>query len=117
MDYLYTLPKSFPDGFDVEIFSIQTLRKIKKKAKNKYDLEHVTSYIRKNPYYFKIESLKYFKDFGFIKVSLDKKNDLSKIRRVFKSFKSNIYFTINDIFKTNKYKQLFREDLKNNINF
>ena len=117
MDYLYTLPKSFPDGFDVEIFSIQTLRKIKKKAKNKYDLEHVTSYIRKNPYYFKIESLKYFKDFGFIKVSLDKKNDLSKIRRVFKSFKSNIYFTIDDIFKTNKYKQLFREDLKNNINF
>jgi len=117
LDYLYTLPKSFPDGFDVEIFSLQTLSKIKKKAKNKYDLEHVTSYIRKNPYYFKIESLKYFKDFGFIKVSLDKKDDLSKIRRVFKSFRSNIYFTINDIFKTNKYKQLFKEDLKNNINF
>ena len=102
LDYLYTLPKSFPDGFDVEIFSHQTLRKIKKKAKSKYDLEHVTSYIRKNPHYFKIESLKYFKDFGFIKVSLDKKDDLLKIRRIFKSFRSNIYFTINDIFKTNK---------------
>ena len=36
---------------------------------------------------------------------------------MFKSFKSNIYFTINDIFKTNKYKQLFKEDLKNNTNF
>jgi len=117
LDYLYTLPKSFPDGFDVEIFSFQTLSKIKKKAKNKYDLEHVTPYIRKNPYNFKVESLKYFKDFGFIKVSLDKKGDLSKIRKVFKSFRSNIHFTINDIFKTNKYKKLFKEDLKNNINF
>ena len=117
LDYLYTLPKSFPDGFDVEIFSFQTLSKIKKKAENKYDLEHVTPYIRKNPHNFKIESLKYFKDFGFIKVSLDKKDDLSKIRKVFKSFGSNIHFTINDIFKTNKYKKLFKEDLKNNINF
>ena len=32
LDFFYTLPKSFPDGFDVEIFSFQTLSKIKKKS-------------------------------------------------------------------------------------
>ena len=69
----------------MEIFSFQTLSKIKKKAKNKYDLEHVTPYIRKNPYNFKVESLKYFKDFGFIKVSLDKKVICQKLEKYLKA--------------------------------
>ena len=39
-------PESFPDGLDVEVFSKKCLNETYKLAKNKYDKEHVTSFIR-----------------------------------------------------------------------
>ena len=49
IDYLSnTIKLSFPDGFDVEVFSYSVLKEIWKKAKKKYDREHVTPYILKN---------------------------------------------------------------------
>ena len=40
------MPPSFPDGFDVEVFNISTLEKIKKIVKDSHDKEHVTSLLR-----------------------------------------------------------------------
>jgi spore coat polysaccharide biosynthesis protein SpsF (cytidylyltransferase family) len=41
-------PRKIPHGFDCEIFSFDVLNNIYKKAKSKFDKEHVTSWYRKN---------------------------------------------------------------------
>ena len=43
-----TNPPTFPDGFDVEIFSYKSLIEAKTKAKNNFDKEHVTPFIIRN---------------------------------------------------------------------
>jgi spore coat polysaccharide biosynthesis protein SpsF (cytidylyltransferase family) len=50
-DYQYisnSLPPTFPDGFDIEIFSFQILKKTYHIATDDFDREHVTSFIRNN---------------------------------------------------------------------
>ena len=48
-DYISnTNPPTFPDGFDIEIFSHKILREANLKAKAAYDKEHVTPYIIRN---------------------------------------------------------------------
>ena len=37
--------RSYPDGFDVEVFSRKLLESIDKKTSKSYDREHVSSYI------------------------------------------------------------------------
>ena len=46
-DYLSNLwPRSFPKGLDIEIFTYQSLKRAYHETNDKYDLEHVTPYIR-----------------------------------------------------------------------
>ena len=41
-------PPTFPDGMDVEVISFSSLEKAHMKSKDKFDLEHVTPFIRRN---------------------------------------------------------------------
>ena len=41
-------PPTFPDGLDVEAISFNSLKKAYMKSKDKFDLEHVTPFIRRN---------------------------------------------------------------------
>ena len=111
-DYLCTSPYSFPDGFDAEIFSFKTLKLTKEKAFSKFDLQHVTPYMKKDFKYFNKESLKFFGDFSFIKLSIDKKEDLKNVKKVYKHFYPNIFFSVEDLFKKNLHKRLFLKDFK-----
>ena len=43
-----TNPPTFPDGYDLEIFSFKSLKKVNNLTKNLYDREHVTSYFYKS---------------------------------------------------------------------
>tara|TARA_B100000029_G_scaffold516819_1_gene635191 strand:- start:3405 stop:5489 length:2085 start_codon:yes stop_codon:yes gene_type:complete len=119
-EHLQTHPFSFPDGFDFEILSFKTLEFIYKKAKSKFDLQHVTPYIKneKNKLKIKKETFKigdYFgkdndkfkENFGFIKLSVDVKEDLSNVQKVFKYFHPNIFFSLEDIFKNNLDEKIF----------
>jgi glutamate-1-semialdehyde 2,1-aminomutase len=120
IDYLRTSPKTYPDGFDIEVFSIKVLEKVSRLARKKYDLEHVTSYIRNNKKKFSIEELEYFPhyniDYSFLKLSLDDKKTFLDIKNVFDNFKNNIFFSIDDIFKENKFKKIFAKNLKDRNN-
>ena len=40
-------PPTFPDGLDVEVIAFSSLKKAYMKSKDKFDLEHVTPFIRK----------------------------------------------------------------------
>ena len=120
LDYLRTSPKTYPDGFDVEIFSFYTLRNLIRKARNKYDLEHVTSFIKKNKKEFKYKEIDYKNkknyDYNFIKLSLDTKHDFENIRNVLNTFNSKVNFSLDDIFIEKKFSKIFKKDLKNKKN-
>ena len=47
-DYLCNNYPTFPDGLDVEVFSFLALEFAHGNAKDKYDLEHVTPFMRKS---------------------------------------------------------------------
>ncbi len=96
-DYISnTIEPSFPDGLDFEIFSYNALKIAYKKAKKKYDLEHVTPYIKNNNN-FNIKSIINKKDFSHIRLTVDEKVDLELINLIYKKFQPNIHFTFQDI--------------------
>ena len=52
--FLNTNPISYPDGMDVQVYSINTLKKSYRMTNSKIHREHVTLHIRKNPKIFNI---------------------------------------------------------------
>lgn len=112
-----TMPATYPDGFDIEIFTFKALYsawKISRKSK-KFQ-EHVTTHIRDNKRLKKI-NIYYKKDYSFLRLTLDDPIDLRVINNVLKNF-SNIYnFGIDDViqlYKKNKF--IFNENIETKRN-
>ena len=54
-DYVSNIsPPTYPDGLDTEVFSFESLKEAYEKATNPFDKEHVTSFIRNNNKYKKM---------------------------------------------------------------
>jgi glutamate-1-semialdehyde 2,1-aminomutase len=104
-DYISNInPPTFPDGLDYEIFNFKTLERSHLKAKLKDDREHVTKYILKNNN-FKKYNMTSIKDYSFLRITLDYKNDLNLIKFILKKFNHKKNFTYTDIcmlYKKNK---------------
>ena len=112
-----TMPATYPDGFDVEIFSFKSLYqawKVSRKVK-KFQ-EHVTTHIRENKKLKKI-NLDYKKDYSFLRLTLDDPVDLKVINNVLKNF-SNIYnFGIDEVIQLYKRdKSIFSENIQTRRN-
>lgn len=76
-------PPSFPNGFDIEIFDLNTLKKSFRLYKSNLNKEHVTFAIRK---IMKIKkyNLSLKKNLNHIRLTLDNKIDLIKIQKLVK---------------------------------
>lgn len=97
LDYIRQGPK-FPDGFDAEVFSFSALKKAWKEAKNKFEREHVTAYIWKNPQLFNTLDLKNDEDLSYIRCTVDYEEDLKVIREIFKNlYKEDKIFHVKDV--------------------
>ena len=110
-DYISnTNPPTFPEGFDLEIFTIKALKNAKLKAKSNYDKEHVTPYIirnSKNSYNFNLQ-----KDYSKYRLTIDEPNDFVVIKNVFKNFRQKNYFDCKNIINLiNKKPFLFSENM------
>lgn len=73
--------RTFPRGFDAEIFSFCFLEKAYNNAKKEYQIEHVTPYI-----YETCENIYYYlndKDFSNIRLTLDTEDDLKMIDSIY----------------------------------
>jgi glutamate-1-semialdehyde 2,1-aminomutase len=102
-----TIIPTYPDGLDVEAFTFKTLKKCFYKAKDKYDLEHVTPYIKRNNNFLKKNILNN-KNYSKYRVTLDYYEDFIKIKKIFEKFDNKIFFTYNKLQKLlNKQRDMF----------
>ena len=90
-----TLRPTFADGQDVEIFSYLALKNANKLAKNRFDKEHVTPFIKRSP---KIKKYNFLdsEDLNQIRITLDEPEDLIVFNNIYNYFK-NIYFSYDQI--------------------
>jgi spore coat polysaccharide biosynthesis protein SpsF (cytidylyltransferase family) len=73
-------PRTFPVGQDVEAFSSQALREADAAAKDAYDREHVTPYIRNHPEAFAQAQVSLDPPAGDVRMVLDTAEDLEALR-------------------------------------
>jgi len=83
VDYVSNvIHRTYPYGTEVEIFTFEALEKAWKESKNKYDREHVTPYIYKNPKIFKIHNVENNTDLSELKWTVDTKTDYEKVKKI-----------------------------------
>ena len=100
VDYLSNgNPPTFPDGYDIEIFKFEALKKSFLKAKSLYEKEHVTPYIKKNNVFSKSNVVNK-KNFSNLRLTVDYVEDLIVIRKILSQIKRKSNYHFNDIIKT-----------------
>ncbi len=91
---------NFPQGMTVEVSSFKVLEKAWKEAKKPSEREHVFPYVQFNPKLFRVSNLKNKADLSFIRCTVDRKDDLSFVREIFKRVsKQRKFVSIKDILK------------------
>ena len=98
-DYVSNLcPPTFIDGNDFEMFSYKTLKFVNKKAKKKFDREHVTTFIRKKAKEFKTKNFKTTHNLSLkYRITLDYKEDFKLLKKIVSNL--GIYANYNQIKK------------------
>lgn len=94
-----TIKPTFPDGLDVEVFSFHALKKSRDEAKAKSEKEHVTSHIWKNPDKFKIYNFENSKNLSKLRWTVDEKEDIKVVRKIFQNMRPSLNFTTKQILK------------------
>jgi spore coat polysaccharide biosynthesis protein SpsF len=69
-------PPTFPEGADIEIFNLKTLKKMHTNAKGEFQREHVTQFCHQNKSLFKYQNLKSKEDFSQYRLTIDTHLDL-----------------------------------------
>ena len=78
-----TLERSFPDGLDTEVFSLDALERTWREAQWASEREHVTPYIEKHPELFRLGNVKDDDDFSALRWTVDEPEDLEFVRAVY----------------------------------
>jgi spore coat polysaccharide biosynthesis protein SpsF len=106
--------KTFPHGFDVEVFSNEALQISDKESTTFRDREHVTQYIRTSIDKFVINNIKSEKNYSDIRITLDEQEDYNLIEHLIYTYGSNIEFSdIVRIFDNNPNLKKINSESKN----
>ena len=82
--------KPLPDGFDVEVFTINSLRSIQKISITSAYKEHVTfGYFKTN--LFENDSIEYDQNYGHLRLTLDYEEDYIVISKVYEAMKGKFW--------------------------
>lgn len=82
----------YPDGFDVEVFSMKALKKAYEEASNPHDREHVTFYFWKYNNGFKTAQLYNSKNYSKYRLTVDYPEDFEVVEFVIKELKKRKSF-------------------------
>jgi spore coat polysaccharide biosynthesis protein SpsF len=112
--------RTYPRGFDTEVFTSECLKNVWRQAKLKYEREHVTPYIYTHKDKFRIYSVKSKSNFSDMRLTLDEIPDLILIRKIYDYFKhTNRIFLLKDIvnlFRKNPYLKAINQNVEQKIN-
>lgn len=92
-----TMPPTFPDGMDVEVFSFNTLSTAWENAKWTSEREHVTLFIRERPHLFKIKNVENEEDLSYIRLTLDQIEDYKLIKSIYEYFYPEVIFHLDEM--------------------
>jgi len=93
VDYLCnTLPATFPDGLDTEVFSFAALERAANEADQLFDREHVTPWMRSSNA-LRLSFLTGDRDYSALRWTVDEIDDLQVVSRIFEYFSPDIHFT------------------------
>jgi spore coat polysaccharide biosynthesis protein SpsF len=84
VDYVSnTLECTYPDGLDVEVFSMESLERAWRQAGLKSEREHVTPYIYMHQDLFSTLNVRHAADLSALRWTVDEKEDLAFVRAVY----------------------------------
>lgn len=93
-----TIETTFPDGLDVEIFSLSCLEEAWVKSALPSEREHVTPYIYNMPKRFKIGSFKNDVDLSYLRWTVDEPEDFMLVTKIYEAlYPCNNSFAVKDI--------------------
>jgi spore coat polysaccharide biosynthesis protein SpsF len=91
------VPQTFPRGLDVEVFTISSLERAWRQAREPYQREHVTPYFYEHREMFRIASLVGETDAARYRWTLDTEDDLTLLRAVYLRFQNTDTFTCAEV--------------------
>lgn len=120
VDYLSNNhPPSYPDGLDVEVFSISSLDRANSEAVEKTDREHVTPYLRDSKK-FSITTVESSTDYSHMRWTVDEPEDFEVVDKVISHFSPNLYFGWKDVLRLERSSPdifINNKDIKRNEGF
>jgi spore coat polysaccharide biosynthesis protein SpsF len=85
----FPLPRTYPDGYNVEVFSMNLLKRANIEAKKPSDREHVTTFITMQPSKFKKYRVDSEKNLSKYRLNLDYQEDFELIKSVLEKLDKN----------------------------
>jgi spore coat polysaccharide biosynthesis protein SpsF len=96
-DYVTNImQRTYPDGTDTEVLSLETLHRLKKEALQPDEREHVTLYMLRHPTQFRIGHFLQDEDLSSLRWTVDFPEDLAFVRNVYDFF-GDRSFTMADL--------------------
>ena len=104
VDYFSNIsPATYPDGLDIEVFSRAALEQAHLEARQTYDREHVTPFLRRSNSY-RRGVMTHAEDLSRMRWTVDEPADLVVINRIFEHFAPDIYFSWTDVLELARNK-------------
>lgn len=91
-----TVPPSYPDGLDTEVFTLSALERAASETSSDYDHEHVTPYLRESGR-FKTASMTCEQNLASLRWTVDDPADLEVIEAVFRHFAPQTHFSWREV--------------------
>jgi spore coat polysaccharide biosynthesis protein SpsF len=97
-----TIERSFPRGFDTQIFPVKILEEVNEITKNPVDHEHVSIYIYTHPEKYRLLNWKAYDKINHpeLEITLDTKEDYEFIKKIYENlYPTNLDFSADDVVK------------------
>jgi glutamate-1-semialdehyde 2,1-aminomutase len=104
-------PPTFPDGLDIEVFTLAALEKAAEETSKAYDHEHVTTYLRESGR-FTQAGVQHSEDLSGLRWTVDEPEDHEVVSKVFAQFAPDIHFTWQQVLQLQRTKpEIFYSNL------
>ena len=110
------MPPTFPEGLDCSLISSEALNRVDKNKLSDHDLEHVTSYFKRNKQFSVFNVVSKSKIYSNFKLSVDILQDYLLVKKLISSLGFNCNYKSIKKF-INKNKNFFQENLLFNRNY